>query len=292
MGEELEIIQEVAFTDINMVPLLRRQIDETKLAGKIRSIEEVGLLCPPRLTRQGDKFVPVNGYHRLLALMKLGRKSAPAIIEEKPLTEGAMLHKGLIADAHHSELTPTEKAEGIARLMQITGWNASSVAEKLGLSNATVSRLLALLQLPEPIREQVHKGQIPVSAASELARIEDKELQAAKAAEVARGRLTRDALAGSIRSGRNGGGKAANAPSRVTAKLDEVRTVTVTGETIDLEGFIEILEEVLGKAQGPDPGYQRRHLRQDAARPGEGGELRHRHSAARGHGQGAITGRR
>jgi ParB/RepB/Spo0J family partition protein len=250
MGEDLEIIQEVAFADINMIPLLRGQIDETKLAGKIRSIEEVGLLCPPRLTRQGDKFVPVDGYHRLLALMKLGRKSAPAIIEEKPLTEGAMLQKGLIADAHHSELTSTEKAEGIARLMQITGWNASAVAEKLGLSNATVSRLLALLQLPEPIREKVHRGEIAASAATQLVDVADGEEQQLLAEQLADGTLTRDRLIGKLKAARkNGQAKAPRRAGRIVARLDSERTVTVVADAMDIDAFIETLEELLGKAR-------------------------------------------
>src|SRR5438045_2657979 len=126
-----EQIQDVPLSEIELIPLLRRTLDEEKLAGLVQSIREVGLLYPPRLTREGEKYVPADGYHRILALMKLGCKTIPAIIEEKPLSEGEKLQKGLIANTHRIENTPLEKAEAIARLMEITGWNASTVAEKL-----------------------------------------------------------------------------------------------------------------------------------------------------------------
>ncbi len=267
-----EQIQDIALSEIELVPLLRKTIDEEKLAGLTQSIREVGLLYPPRLTRRGEKYLPADGYHRIVALMKLGRKSIPAFVEDEPLGEGDMIRKGLIANSHRVENTPLEKAEAIARLMELTGWNASTVAEKLGFSNATVSRLLSLLDLPEPIRERVHRGDIPLSAACELARVEDGPTQAALATEVASGRLTRDALSGSLKSLKKGATATAAAsagPSRVTAKLGSGRAVTVMGESIDLEAFIEALEEVLTKArkartQGIEVGTFAKMLRDQA----------------------------
>ena len=75
---------------------------------------------------------------------------------------------------------------------------------KLGFSNAKVSRLLAVLSLPEAIRDQVQAGTIPASAAYELARVEDPGRQAALAEDLAGGRLTRDGLAGMAKAERNG----------------------------------------------------------------------------------------
>lgn len=244
-----EQIQEIAITDIELIPLLRKSVDQEKVAGLMQSIQEVGLLYPVRLSREGEKYAPADGFHRTLALMKMGRKTIPAIIESKPLSEGEKLQKGLIANSHRVENTPLEKAEGIARLMELTGWNASTVAGKLGFSNATVSRLLALLQLPEPIRERVHAGEIPLSSAYELARVGDGEAQASLASQVASGRLTRDALAGTVRSRRNAAEPPAQGGvSRVCCKLP-LATVTVSAESLDLEELISALEEVLAKAR-------------------------------------------
>ena len=265
-----DIIQMVAIKDIELVPLLRRSINEEKLAGLVQSLREVDLLYPPRLSPHGEKFLPTDGYHRILAAMKLGWTEIPAIIESKPLSEGEMIQRGFIANSQRVENSHLEKAEGIARLIVVTGWNASTVAEKLGLSNATVSRLLSLLELPEPIRERVHRGDISLSAACELARVEDGDVQASLAGQVAAGKLTRDALAGSVKSRKRAASvPATTAPSRVTAKLGGGRAVSVVGETLDLEGFIEMLEEVLTKArkartQGIEVGTFAKMLRDQA----------------------------
>src|SRR6185312_17026408 len=165
----------------------------------MKSIQEVGLLYPPRLTRQDDRLIPVDGAHRILACLKLGRKSIPAIIEEKPFCEEIYIQKALIANGHHSDFSYVEKAEAITRLRELTGWDATTVADRLGFSNSTVSRLMALGQLPGEIREGIHSGKIPFSAASELSKIEDKETQAKYAAQLASKELTRDQLTGMVK---------------------------------------------------------------------------------------------
>ncbi len=267
-----ELIRIVPLAEIELVPLNRKSLDEEALAGLTQSMQEVGLLYPPRLTRQGQKYIPSDGYHRILAAMKLGWTEISAIIEEKPLAEGELIQKGLIANSHRIANTPVEKAEAIGRLMEVTGWNASTVAEKLGMSNATVSRLLSILQLPEPIRERIHRGDISLSAACELARVEDGAEQEELASKVAAGKLTRDALSGSLKSRMNGHAHkaAVPSPSRVTAKLAGGRAVTVAADSVDLDAFIETLEEVLGKArkaraQGIELGTFAKMLRDQAS---------------------------
>jgi ParB family chromosome partitioning protein len=248
----LEVIRMVPLAEIELIPLNRKSLDEEALAGLTQSMQEVGLLYPPRLTRNQQKYIPSDGYHRILAAMKLGWTEISAIIEEKPLAEGELIQKGLIANSHRIANTPVEKAEAIGRLMEVTGWNASTVAGKLGMSNATVSRLLSLLGLPEQIRERVHRGDISLSAACELARVHDGDEQTELASKVAAGQLTRDALSGSLKSRKNGSAPkvpTAPSPSRVTAKLAGGRAVTVAAESVDLDAFIETLEEVLGKAR-------------------------------------------
>jgi ParB-like chromosome segregation protein Spo0J len=142
-------------------------------------------------------------------------------------------------------------ATAVYGLMQKTGWNASTVAERLGFSNAKVSRLLAVLQLPGEIRERVHKGEIPLTSAVELAKV-GGDTQAALASQVAAGALTRDALSGTVKSqrnGRNGNENSQGGASRVCCRLSSGGSVTVCGESLDLEEFITALEEVLAKAR-------------------------------------------
>lgn len=159
-----------------------------------------------------------------------------------------MIQRQLIANCQRDGLTPCEQSDAIASLMEKTGWSQSEVAEHLGMSNATVTRLLALQVLPEPIRDQVRAGKIAASAAYELARVGDSARQQELAGQLASGKLTRDGLAGAMKASRKRE-QPAKLASRVTAKLGLNRAVTVMGESLCLESFIEILEELLGRAR-------------------------------------------
>ncbi len=132
----------------------------------------------------------------VFAARHAGFEAIPAIVVADDLNEAQILQQQWIANCHRQELTPMEKVRAISRLMQLTGWSASETAKRLSMSGANVSRLLALLSLPEPIQIQVEDGVIPASAAAELARVDDPAKQAELAQRIAGGQLTRDGLTG------------------------------------------------------------------------------------------------
>jgi ParB family transcriptional regulator, chromosome partitioning protein len=250
MGEDLEIIQEVPISQIDLVAMMRRGIDEEKLESTACSMAEVGLLQPVRLVPGKEKFGLVDGFHRTLCRLKLGFDTVPAIIEKTPLPDAVRLQKAFISNVHHVKNTPIEMAEAIDRLMQLTGCNATTAAKKLGLSDTATSNLLKLLKLPEPIREQVHRGEISASAATRLVDVADGETQQSLAEQVAAGKLTRDALIGKLKAARrNGEARPSSRTARMIARLDAERTVTVTGDAMDIDAFIQTLEELLAKAR-------------------------------------------
>ncbi len=161
-----------------------------------------------------------------------------------------MLQRQIIENVQRENLTPMETATAIAGLMKSTGWKVGEAATRLGMSNASATRLLAMLTLPESIQNQVAAGVIPASAAYELSRVEDSGQQKELANRFAAGRLTRDALAGAIKAQAKSTTKVPSvATGRATAQLGEGRTVTVVGHPLSLEGFIEILEILLAQAR-------------------------------------------
>jgi ParB family chromosome partitioning protein len=227
----------------------RRFFGEESLEGLAASLKEVGQLEPIRVRRDGDRFVIVNGERRWRAAKRAGFTHVAVIIEERELCQEEVLQRQLIANCQHEHLTDGERTSAVQLLAERTGWNASTIAKKLGFSNATVTRLLALGKLPGEIRERVQAGDIPLSSAYELSKVEDPAEQERLASQVAAGRLTRDALAGAVKARRNGGPAPQRGTSRVVCKLASA-TVTVSAEdALDLETFVSILEELLGKAR-------------------------------------------
>src|SRR6202162_2822818 len=162
-----EQIQYLPISKIVCERQVRDHIDEASL--QELAFKEVGQLQPIRVRKVGDKYVVVDGARRFRAASCAAFPAIAAIIETQELDEGQVIRRQLIANCHE-DLKPMEKARAIARLMEVTGWSASECAKRLGMSNANMSRLLALLSLPAPIQEQVEAGVNPSSAADELAR--------------------------------------------------------------------------------------------------------------------------
>ena len=234
---------------LHVKPQVRHELNEQSLQGLATSLAEVGQLQPIRVRLEDGKYFIVDGERRFQAAQIANLQGLNGVVETRSLSEGDILLQQLIANIQRDDLQPLEKAAGFQRLMSATGWTASDVAMKSGVSNGTVTRLLALLTLPEPIRDQVASGAIPASAAYELSRIEDAGRQAELAKQVASG-MRRDALAGALKSAkRSKGGASSKGVSRVTAVLGMNKSVTVIGPMVTLDDAIVLLEDCLAKAR-------------------------------------------
>ncbi len=249
-----EIIQQIALDKINCVKQVREDFDEEALVGLAQSLKESGQQQPIRLRPDGNRFAIIMGARRVMAARKAGFATIGAIVERGELRESELLQRQFIENVQREDLTPIEKAKAIERLMKATGWAATLTAAKLGLSNAAVTRLLSLLTLPDEIRAKVASGELSASSAYELARVKDAGQQAQLADQAASGKLNRDALSGAVKANKNSARKAPSTlPARATAKLNEGRSVTVISQSLTLESFIGILEELLARARQARP---------------------------------------
>jgi len=253
---------------------VRQAFDESELTGLARSISENGVLQPLLVRRDGEALIVVDGERRLRAARDAGLKEVPIIIDERPLSDSEVTQRQLVLDAQRSGLGPLERARAIDTLMRDTAWTGAQVAVKLGISPATVSRLLTLLVLPADVQSKVESGKIPASSAVELARFRDPQERGKLAEEVLGSGLSRDALTGRRR---NAGRQSASgrAARRVTATLGPDRVVTIAGPGLSLDTLIAWLEELLVKARKVRPkGIELdtflRLLRDEAKRPATG----------------------
>jgi ParB family chromosome partitioning protein len=165
----------LAVEKISAAKQVREQFDEESIAGLAATLKAQGQLQPVRVRKVGDKYILVDGERRYRAAKLAGLAELDVIVEEQELTPAETTERSLVANCQREDLKPLEKARGIDSLMTETGWNASEVAQRLGMSNATVSRLLTLLTLSEEIQEQVASGKIAPSAAAELAKVKDAD---------------------------------------------------------------------------------------------------------------------
>ncbi len=227
----------------------REHFDEAAQAGLEATVRTDGVQVPILLRRREGKLYLWDGARRLRAANAAGLLTIPSVIEDGDVAAVDITLTQVLLNCQREDLTPLEKAKAIDAAMKSSGASATQIAAKLGLSDATVSRLLALLKLPESIQQHVANGKIPLSTAYEISRISDVAKQLELATQAAGGQLTRDAISGPRKSAKKCKPQSAKGPSRMTVQLGGGKSVTVVVGGLTLESFIETLEHVISRAR-------------------------------------------
>jgi ParB family chromosome partitioning protein len=137
------------------------------------SIAGKGLLQPIVVRPADGGFVIVAGNRRLEACKKLRMSRVPCFIVE--LDEKEAYEASLIENLQRKTLNPIEEAQAFKRYVDDYGYGGvSELARKIGKSQPYVSNRIALLNLPERIREEVIRRQITPSVAQALSSIDDE----------------------------------------------------------------------------------------------------------------------
>lgn len=273
----------------------RRRFDIAAQAELVTSMREHGVIMPIEVRHDPDdpsRFIVIDGERRVRAAKTLGLETIPAMVVEEPLTEAEITTWQLVVNAQRLDLTALEFATAVRTLMASTGMNASQIAAKLGKATSTITRSLALLDLPEDLRQLIEDGKLTPGAATELALIADPAERARLLQGVKDGRLTltRDGLSRVRRelpSVTGTGGALAPCKSerqphqdqrtqRLVACLDACRTITFAGSELStLDQVLACLDELVSKVrkakgQGLSVGTFLRALRDQAvcAAPG------------------------
>ncbi|MBX3357428.1 MAG: ParB/RepB/Spo0J family partition protein [Phycisphaeraceae bacterium] len=225
---------------------------DQEITGLARSIAESGGIHQPLLVRRdGDLLVVLDGERRLRAAKLAGLTTVPIIVEEQSLTEADVTHRQLVIDAQRVGLSPIERATSINRLMTETGWTAAQVAVKLGLSPASISKLLALLVLPPDVKEHLTAGRLAMSTAYEVAKVADSTERERLTAEAVNGHLSREAVVAKVRSASQAKGghmprrRTASPRERVVIPLGEGRSVIVSAPTLSIDAVVNWLTDLV-----------------------------------------------
>lgn len=142
------------------------------------SISEVGIIEPLVVADAAGKgFTVLDGHRRLAAARKVKLTAAPCIVRPAPEHDHDRIRLQLVANLQRDDLTEREEAVAFDQL-HLAGMTPNAIATATGRPKAHVQARLGLFVLPEPTRDRVWKGQIPIEDAIRLAEIKDSERRA------------------------------------------------------------------------------------------------------------------
>ncbi len=143
------------------------------------SIRAQGIVQPIVVRPEGKHFELVAGERRWRAAQLAGLQKVPAVIRELDSKSAAAI--ALIENIQREDLNPLEEAQAYLRLIEEFDLTHQQVADSVGRSRATVSNLLRLLDLAEPVKQQVNKGLLNMGhARALLALIRHDQIEIAK----------------------------------------------------------------------------------------------------------------
>ncbi|MFP4033175.1 MAG: ParB/RepB/Spo0J family partition protein [Desulfococcaceae bacterium] len=142
-------------------------------ADLVGSIAHVGLLAPPILLPEGNRFQIVAGNRRIAALRELGRTETPARLLPPDVSS---LDRARIAVGDNSfqrTLNPVEQSRGL-RAIAAHFSDPAALADEAGRLNlpshsALIQKLLPLAGLPEKIQSALLADALALAMALELA---------------------------------------------------------------------------------------------------------------------------
>jgi ParB family chromosome partitioning protein len=163
---------------------IERMADSLRARGQIQPI--MVRWCPA-----DERWVIVSGERRWRGAMLAGLKSMKAVVRKESSDRGELLVDQLAENLVREDLSPLEQARGFRDLMRLKGWSGNQLSKELGIAQPRVVQALALLELPESVRERVQLEELPASTAYEVSKIADPTLQEELARKVVDRGLTR-----------------------------------------------------------------------------------------------------
>lgn len=135
----------------------REAFDEGAIGRLADSIRQSGVMQPIVLRRQSnDRFELVAGERRWRAARIAGLAAIPAVVRDLSDEESAEI--AVVENVQREDLNPIERARAFSLLSEQFGLTHAQIAERVGLERPTISNVVRLLELEEPLQDLIADG--------------------------------------------------------------------------------------------------------------------------------------
>jgi len=151
----------------------RDDIDPEALNELAESIKSQGVIQPLVVRKiTYDKHEIIAGERRWRASILAGLEEVPVIVRE--IDDQVALAIGLIENIQRESLTPLEEAKALQQLIVDFKMTHEEISQVVGRSRSSVSNLIRLLQLKEPVKKLLNKGSIEMGHARSLLSLDEE----------------------------------------------------------------------------------------------------------------------
>lgn len=144
----------------------RKHFKPEALQELAQSIKTNGIVQPIIARKNALGYEIVTGERRWQAAKLAGLTTVPVIVTD--ISNESALAFGLIENIQRQNLNPIEEAEAFQRLQQEFAMTHDTISKAVGRSRATISNMLRLLELTEPVKNFVREGKIDMGHARAL----------------------------------------------------------------------------------------------------------------------------
>lgn len=151
----------------------RKNFDAEALGELASSIREHGILQPLLVRELGDGYQIVAGERRWLASKKAGLATVPCRVVD--IVDKTACEFALEENLKRCDLTDLEKAQAFRDYLGHFQCTIEELARQLSMNRSTVSNLLRLLDLTEPVKNALQAGKITTGHARTLLALEESD---------------------------------------------------------------------------------------------------------------------
>lgn len=232
-------------------PQARRDFDESGLLPLGESLKVRQL--QPVLARPDGTLIA--GERRLRAAKLVGLAELAVVISDEPMSETELRIVQLAENVHRADLTDAEKWHACDELLRLNpDWSNKELAAHLKLAESTVTKYLSASRCVPEVQQALEAGEIGITAVYEISRADAG--QQAELLALKRSGTSRDGLARRVRQTKD---KEASPSKKKPAGRRQVKrilcplasgvSISVSGEDLSLDGFIESLAEAQKEAR-------------------------------------------
>jgi ParB family chromosome partitioning protein len=177
LGELERPLRYLPVEQIRPGPNPRRSISEPALVALTTSMERMGGLQTVLVREVAEEdFELIAGERRWLAARRAGRPRVPSMVlaADEEVDEPTRLAMAYAENALREKLTALEEAMLLAGLISRFGFSLEGAAKHITMSRELAEARMALLELPERVRERLASGELTLRNAATLAPIAAK----------------------------------------------------------------------------------------------------------------------